>query len=70
VAQKRDGLAEDEPQGLDCHHPIWRVARYARPRRLGSDDPEALTYLPEAQALEDNDHKVLTQKAEARNEPR
>jgi len=34
-------------------------------------DPEiqkALTYLPEAQALEDNVHKVLTQKAMARNE--
>ena len=27
---------------------------------------KALTYLPEAQALEDNAHKVLTQKAEAR----
>jgi carboxyl-terminal processing protease len=35
-------------------------------------DPEiqkALTFLPEAQALEDNAHKVLTQKAEARNTP-
>jgi carboxyl-terminal processing protease len=31
---------------------------------------KALTYLPEAQALEDNAHKVLTQKAEARNEAR
>ena len=33
-------------------------------------DPEiqkALSYLPEAQALEDNAHKVLTEKAEARN---
>jgi carboxyl-terminal processing protease len=29
---------------------------------------KALTYLPEAQALEDNAHKVLTQKAQARNE--
>jgi len=32
-------------------------------------DPEiqkALNYLPEAQALEDNAHKVLTEKAEAR----
>jgi carboxyl-terminal processing protease len=29
---------------------------------------KALTYLPEAQALEDNVHKVLTQKAMARNE--
>jgi carboxyl-terminal processing protease len=28
---------------------------------------KALTYLPEAQALEDNAHKVLAQKAEARN---
>jgi carboxyl-terminal processing protease len=28
---------------------------------------KALTFLPEAQALEDNAHKVLTQKAEARN---
>jgi carboxyl-terminal processing protease len=27
---------------------------------------KALTFLPEAQALEDNAHKVLTQKAEAR----
>jgi len=34
-------------------------------------DPEiqkALTFLPEAQALEDNVHKVMTEKAEARNE--
>jgi carboxyl-terminal processing protease len=33
-------------------------------------DPEiqkALTFMPEAQALEDNAHKVLTEKAEARN---
>jgi carboxyl-terminal processing protease len=29
---------------------------------------KALTYLPEAQALEDNAHKVLLQKAQARNE--
>jgi carboxyl-terminal processing protease len=29
---------------------------------------KAVTYLPEAQALEDNAHKVLTQKAQARNE--
>ena len=29
---------------------------------------KALTYLPEAQALEDHAHKVLVQKAEARNE--
>jgi carboxyl-terminal processing protease len=36
-------------------------------------DPEiqkALTFLPEAQALEDNAHRVLAQKAEARNETR
>ena len=36
-------------------------------------DPEiqkALGYLPEAQALENNAHKVLAQKAEARNEER
>jgi carboxyl-terminal processing protease len=34
-------------------------------------DPEiqkALTFLPEAQALEDNAHKVMTEKAEARKE--
>ena len=39
-------------------------------RTLADWDPmvqKALTYLPEAQALEDNVHKVLTQKAEARN---
>jgi carboxyl-terminal processing protease len=39
--------------------------------RIRADwDPEiqkALTFLPEAQALEDNAHKVLTEKAEARN---
>jgi carboxyl-terminal processing protease len=29
---------------------------------------KALTFLPEAQALEDNAHKVLTQKAQARND--
>jgi carboxyl-terminal processing protease len=28
---------------------------------------KALTYIPEAQALEDNAHKVLAQKAEARS---
>jgi hypothetical protein len=27
-----------------------------------------MTFLPEAQALEDNAHKVLAQKAQARNE--
>ncbi|MGA2673485.1 MAG: S41 family peptidase [Terracidiphilus sp.] len=40
-------------------------------RTLADWDPmiqKALTYLPEAQALEDNVHKVLTQKAMARNE--
>lgn len=40
-------------------------------RVLADWDPmiqKALTYLPEAQALEDNAHKVLTQKAQARNE--
>jgi carboxyl-terminal processing protease len=40
---------------------------------LADWDPEiqkALTYLPEAQALEDNAHKVLMQKAEARSEER
>jgi len=39
-------------------------------RTLADWDPmiqKSLTYLPEAQALEDNAHKVLTQKAEARN---
>ncbi len=28
---------------------------------------KALTYMPEAQALEDNAHKVLAEKAQARN---
>jgi carboxyl-terminal processing protease len=40
-------------------------------RTLADWDPmiqKALTFLPEAQTLEDNAHKVLTQKAEARNE--
>jgi carboxyl-terminal processing protease len=40
-------------------------------RTMADWDPmiqKALTYLPEAQALEDNAHKVLTQKAEARND--
>jgi carboxyl-terminal processing protease len=39
-------------------------------RTLADWDPmiqKALTFLPEAQALEDNAHKVLTQKAEARS---
>jgi carboxyl-terminal processing protease len=39
-------------------------------RTLADWDPmiqKALTYLPEAQALEDNAHKVLTEKAQARN---
>jgi carboxyl-terminal processing protease len=38
-------------------------------RTLADWDPmiqKALTFLPEAQALEDNAHKVLTEKAEAR----
>ena len=40
-------------------------------RTLADWDPmiqKALTFLPEAQALEDTAHKVLTQKAQARNE--
>ena len=39
-------------------------------RTMADWDPEvqkALTFLPEAQALEDNAHKVLAQKAQARN---
>jgi carboxyl-terminal processing protease len=39
-------------------------------RTLADWDPEiqkAVTYLPEAQALEDTAHKVLTEKAMARN---
>jgi len=42
-------------------------------RTLADWDPEiqkALTFLPEAQALEDNAHKVLAQKAQARMGPR
>jgi carboxyl-terminal processing protease len=39
-------------------------------RTLADWDPEiqkALTFLPEAQALEDHAHQVLAQKAQARN---
>ena len=39
-------------------------------RVIADWDPEiqkALGYLPEAQALEDNAHKVMAEKAEARN---
>ncbi len=39
-------------------------------RALADWDPmiqKALTFLPEAQALENTAHKVLTEKAEARN---
>ena len=39
-------------------------------RTMADWDPsiqKALSFLPEAQALEDNAHKVLAQKAEARN---
>jgi carboxyl-terminal processing protease len=39
-------------------------------RTLADWDPEiqkAVTYLPEAQALEENAHKVLAEKAMARN---
>jgi len=42
-------------------------------RTLADWDPmiqKSLSYLPEAQALEDNAHKVLTEKAEARNTER
>jgi carboxyl-terminal processing protease len=41
-------------------------------RAMADWDPsiqKALSFLPEAQALEDNAHKVLAQKAEARNPP-
>jgi carboxyl-terminal processing protease len=40
-------------------------------RTLADWDPmiqKAVTYLPEAQALQDNVHKVLAQKAMARNQ--
>jgi carboxyl-terminal processing protease len=54
IKDKIDAIQFGESQGL----------------RVRADwDPmiqKALTYLPEAQALEDNAHKVLTQKAEAR----
>ena len=39
---------------------------------MADSDPmiqKALTYMPEAQALEDNAHKVLAEKAQARNAP-
>jgi carboxyl-terminal processing protease len=41
-------------------------------RVIADSDPmvqKALTYMPEAQALEDNAHKVLAEKAQARTEP-
>jgi carboxyl-terminal processing protease len=41
-------------------------------RTMSEWDPmiqKALTYMPEAQALEDNAHKVLAEKAQARNTP-
>jgi carboxyl-terminal processing protease len=41
-------------------------------RTMAEWDPmvqKALTYMPEAQALEDNVHKVLAEKAQARNNP-
>jgi carboxyl-terminal processing protease len=41
-------------------------------RTMAEWDPmvqKALTYMPEAQALEDNAHKVLAEKAQARNTP-
>ena len=47
----------------DRHHSVRPVAG---PARLADWDPmiqKALTYLPEAQALEDNAHKVLAEKA-------
>jgi carboxyl-terminal processing protease len=37
---------------------------------MAESDPmiqKALTYMPEAQALEDNAHKVLAERAQARN---
>ena len=40
-------------------------------RTLADYDPEiqkALTFMPQAQALEDNAHKVLAEKAMARND--
>jgi len=42
--------------------------RPAHPRRLDPEIQKALTFLPEAQALEDNADKVLTEKGEARKE--
>jgi carboxyl-terminal processing protease len=41
-------------------------------RTMAEWDPmvqKALTFMPEAQALEDNAHKVLAEKAQARNNP-
>ena len=45
---------------------FWPAHRSAHHRRMGSDSAVALTYMPEAQALEDNAHKVLADKAQAR----
>ena len=65
--ERRDGLAEGQHQGQDPHQPVRPVAGPAHPADWDPMIQKALTFLPEAQALEDNAHKVLTQKAMARN---
>jgi len=60
-------LAEDAHQGEDLHYTVWQLQGL---RTLADWDPmiqKAVTYLPEAQALQENVHKVLAQKAMARN---
>ena len=58
----------------DLPEPRYRNAQVGESEGLRSRadwDPEiqkALTYLPEAQALQDHAHKVLAEKAMARNE--
>ena len=54
-------------QERHLHHSVRPAPGPAHHRRMGSQMQKALTYMPEAQALEDNAHKVLAEKAQARN---
>ena len=66
-----DGVSDWLKESIKSSIDIIQFGESSGLRVRADWDPEiqkALSYLPEAQALEDNAHKVLTQKAEARND--
>ena len=64
--QRRLRLAKGAHQEGHRHHPIRPAGGTAHHGRWDPMVEKALTYMPEAQALEDNAHKVLAEKAQAR----